>query len=228
MAAEARKAMGIGNYDADIRGKNNLFRYNGVKQSYFPHAKRDGISSILDSGIKRGDALKNKDGLGDGAVTMFFRDEKGAVIKGEKASMTLGGLNFSAREDGSFRLVDEAWLDEEAKLEQQKRDYVDEIVGKMLTDEIFEKTLGIPNEAFMSLCKSGGSELALGIPQDIDAASALPSVLDSYVPGSQMYLLCLSKQRAIIKYFMPVLQKKSETKSGEVDAKDAYINAPNV
>ena len=101
----------------------------------------------------------------------------------------------------------------------------------MITDEIFMKTLGFPNtvtgeQAFRSLLQSGGGA-DINLPDELTKADGLPSVMESYVPGSQLYMLGLAKQRGVIRKFMPILQKKSETKTGELDAKDAFQPASN-
>ena len=71
----AKLSLGMSAYNKDLRKDNKLFFTNGLKKHNFPHAKREGISSIMDSGIKRGDYRKTKEGLGDDAVSMVFIDE---------------------------------------------------------------------------------------------------------------------------------------------------------
>ena len=223
----AKLSLGMSAYNRDLRKDNKLFFTNGLKKHNFPHAKREGISSIMDSGIKRGDYRKTKEGLGDGAVSMVFIDEDGNQIVGDEASMTIGDINFSADANGRFRLVDEGWINHEAKIEEERREYVDSLTKKMVTDNIFRKTLGLSKDEFDSLMKSGGGEVGLDLREDIASADSHPSVLASYVPSSQLYLASLAKQRAIIRYFMPIIQKSNETKSGELGAKDAFSNETN-
>ena len=229
---QAKATISFSAYKKADREKNNLFKTNGLKKSNFPHSKREGIASIMDSGIKRGDHKKTIDGLGSGAVSMVFLDDNGNQIRGEEASMTIGDINFSADANGRFRLVDEGWINYEFKIEEEIRQYVDSLAKKMATDSIFQKTLGLNDDEFTELMSSGGgkkdSNIDLGLRGDVADADAHPSVLASYVPDSQLYLASVAKQRLILRYFMPIIQKENQTKSGELGAKDAFENAPNI
>ena len=158
---------------------------------------------------------------------MVFYDEDGAVISGEQASLSLHDVTFTADKNGVFRLIDAGFLDELERQEKQKRAYIDMLTEKMVTDEIFQKTLGATEAEFENITRPGGSNLDGTIPNGLLNASARPSVMESYVPASQLYMESLAKQRAIIRHFMPILQKKSETKTGELDAKDAFTTVAN-
>ena len=95
-----------------------------------------------------------------------------------------------------------------------------------ITDEIMIKMLGISEAEFESITKSkGGADV--GVPDALIAVSARPSVMEAFLPTSQMYLESLAKQRAIIRHFMPILQKKSESGTGQLDAKDAFSSVAN-
>ena len=48
---------------------------------------------------------------------MKFYDETGAPITGEDASLNIHDIVFTAMADGGFRLIDEAYLDEQVRLE---------------------------------------------------------------------------------------------------------------
>ena len=129
--------------------------------------------------------------------------------------------------DGGFRPIDEAYLDEQVRLEEQKRDYIDLVTSKMVTDEVFIKTLGISEEHFINIAMAGGKEgEGLGMPKDLVLADARPSVMEAYVGGSQLYMESLAKQRFMVRKFMPILQKKSETHTGDLDAKDPFTDVP--
>ncbi len=225
--AAARISTGVGNYAKADRSLNKLYNQNGLKSSNYPNAKREGLASILDRDIRRGDAMKNKQALGDGAVKMVFYDEDGAVISGEQASLSLHDVTFTADKNGVFRLIDAGFLDELERQEKQKRAYIDMLTEKMVTDEIFQKTLGATEAEFENITRPGGTNLDGTIPNGLLNASARPSVMESYVPASQLYMESLAKQRAIIRHFMPILQKKSETKTGELDAKDSFTTVAN-
>ncbi len=108
MSTEARKAAlgGVAFLKSGTRSVNPLAAQTGLKSSNFPNAKRRGLSSILDRGIRRGDAVKNKEAMGEGAVTMKFYDETGAPIVGEDASLNIHDIVFTAMGDGGFRLID--------------------------------------------------------------------------------------------------------------------------
>ena len=227
MAGLARQSLGLGNYAKADRSQNKLYNQNGLKSSNYPNAKRDGIASILDRDIRRGDAIKNKEALGEGAVSMVFFDEKGDAITGQEASLSLHDVTFTADKAGRFRLVDQGFLDEKERQEKQKRAYIDMLTEKMVTDEIFQMTLGINDGEFENVTKPAGLNLDGSIPNGLLNASARPSVMESYVPASQLYMESLAKQRAIIRHFMPILQKKSETKTGDLDAKDAFVATTN-
>ena len=91
----------------------------------------------------------------------------------------------------------------------------------MITDEILGKTIGANETDLARLCDVGGAN-AIGCPAQIDSINCLPSVVDSYVEESQMWMQAVTKIRYIIGYFMPVLMKKEESKTGEIGAKDAF------
>ena len=226
--ANARLQIGLGNYAKADRSRNSLYNQNGIRSSNFPNAKREGVASIMDRGIRRGDALKNKEALGEGAVSMSFFDEEGNPILGEDASISLHDVTFTADKTGRFRLVDQGFLDEKESQEKQKRKYIDFLTEKMVTDEIFQKTLGLNDADFENVTRPAGLNLDGSIPIGIMNSSARPSVMESYVPGSQLYMESLTKQRAIMRHFMPILQKKTETKTGDLDAKDSFASATNV
>ena len=215
----------VATYNREDRSENKLFKYSGVSSSkLFPHAKREGIASILDSGIKRGDARKREYALGQGAVSMKFYHEDGSEIVGEDATLNIGGMNFTPSSDGTFRMVDEKWLNEVSEIEFARRKYIASIAYRMVTDEVFSKTIGVLDKTkFEELCTNAATGKALGMPVGIAEVSCLPSMIDSYVPESQIWALALAKQRFLLGYFMPILQK--DTKTGQIGAKDA-IDVP--
>ena len=228
-SAEARVAIlkGVAFIGKTGRAGNPLATQTGLKSNNFPNAKRRGLASILDRGIRRGDAVKNKEAMGEGAVTMKFYDENGAAIIGEDASLNIHDIVFTAMADGGFRLIDEAYLDEQVRLEEQKRDYVDLVTSKMVTDEVFIKTLGITEAHFILIAEAGGvGGIELGMPESLQKADGRPSVMEAYVGGSQLYMESLAKQRFIVRKWMPILQKKSETHTGDLDAKDPFTDVP--
>ena len=96
----------------------------------------------------------------------------------------------------------------------------------MVTDEVFIKTLGISVDTFVAIAESGGG-IQIGVPSGLRNADARPSVMESYVGGSQLYMESLAKQRCMIRRFMPILQSKSETKTGALDEKDAFSSVTN-
>ena len=65
------------------------------------------------------------------------------------------------------------------------------------------------------------------MPKDLAEADGRPSVCENFVGGSQLYLLSLAKQRFLIRKFMPILQKKSETHTCDLDATDAFESVPD-
>ncbi len=210
------------------RAGNNMASQNGLRAENFPNAKREGLASILDRSIRRGDVVKNREALGEGAVTMKFYDETGAAIEGPEASLNIHDIIFTADASGSFRLVDEAYLQEKTRLEKQKRKYIDKVCELMATDEVFIKTLGISAATFDEIARPGESGgLEFGMPMGLKEADARPSICENYVGGSQLYMLAIAKQRFIIRKFMPILQSKAETNTGDLDAKDAFTSATN-
>ena len=96
MAEAARKAAltGIAFIEKGVRSANPLASQTGL------NAKRRGLASILDRGIRRGDAIKNKEAMGEGAVTMKFYDDNGAEIAGPEASICLHDVVFTADVNG--------------------------------------------------------------------------------------------------------------------------------
>ena len=203
MAAEMLRGKTLTKAGIDARKDNKLNKYNGVRNSLFPHAKREGIASIMDSGIKRSDAKKRMCGLRHGAVNMKFYNEKGDPIEGEDASLNIGGMTFTPDETGNFRLVDEKWLNAEADLEFERRKYIATIAKKMVPDEILAKTLGVGDDTLKDLCTDKATGVDLGMTDEVAAVNCLPNMVDSYVEGSQIWSLALAKQRHLIKIEMP-------------------------
>ena len=121
-------------------------------------------------------------------------------------------------------MVDEGYLDEKYKQEKEKRDYIDELTKKMVTDEVFAKTVGLPPDVFDKIAKStGGAEI--NVPTELLAVDARPSIMESFVPHSHLQLQALSKMRFIIRKFLPILQKKKETDTGDLSAKNDFMSA---
>ena len=225
-AADARKQTVQTRYLGDSRKANSMAQFNGMKTSNFPNCKREGIFSILDRKIARGDAIRSAEALGDGAVSLGFFGEDGVAISGEDATISLNNITFTADSLGRFRMVDEAFLDEKYKQEKEKRDYIDELTKKMVTDEVFAKTVGLPPDVFEKIAKAtGGAEI--GMPKELLPVDARPSIMESFVPHSQLQLQSLSKMRCIIRKFLPILQKKKETGTGDLSAKDAFMPSNN-
>ena len=223
--ASARLRSTFGNYNRDERKSNKLFNYNGVPtKKLFPHAKREGMMSILDRSIKRGDEGKRNLALGEGAVSVKFYDEDGNSIDGDDATLNIDGMNFTADSSGKFRMVDEKWLDSKAEIEFKRRDYIADITYKMVTDEIFAKTLNMSLENFYKLSRNGDQlgDLQEYISKDIASVDCTPSMVDSYVEDSAIWATALAKQRFLVGYFMPILNRKSGT--GKLSAKDAISN----
>ena len=118
-ARNLRQAGAIADYDKASRNQNPLSKYNGVSSKMFPHSKRQGLASIMDSNFKASDAKKNEAGLGSGAVTMVFKNEDGTEIPQSEASMNIGGITFTPGKSG-FRLVDEGYLEEKYEIEKER------------------------------------------------------------------------------------------------------------
>jgi len=210
------------------RAGNNMASQNGLRAENFPNAKREGLASILDRNIRRGDVVKNREALGEGACTLKFFGEDGTEIKGSDASLNIHDIIFTADSSGSFRMVDEAYLQEKTRLEKQKRKYIDKVCDLMATDEVFIKTLGIDAKTFEEIASPGASGgPTFGMPKELQDADARPSICENYIGGSQLYMLAIAKQRFIIRKFMPILQSKAETNTGDLDAKDAFTSATN-
>ena len=223
--AEQMKAT-FGGYLKVDRNKNSLNKYNGIPtKKIFPHAKREGMMSILDRGIKEGDASKRDYAMGDGSVSMAFFDVDGNPITGSTASLNIGGMNFTPDANGRFHVIDEKWLDMESDLEFTRREYIGDIASKCVTDKIMAKVIGVTESQLKTLTQNEAKwPPETGMPYEVGKVDCTPSMVDSYVEDSAIWSMALSKIRFIISYYMPVLNKKTNT--GEIDASDAIDGPP--
>lgn len=183
---------------------------------------RSGLASYMDKQTIEHNLEQREKNYGGGgyAFQMLGKDGK----PDPEATLNIGGRVHKPRHDGSFYVVDEAYLSLCEREESERKEYVKSIVRKcVISDEICAKVLGLDIEVLEKLCASKGCATAvilkkLGMSPSIDEYDCTPSYLDCIDESSTFFSGGISKLTKIVNGFMPVLEKStpsSVTTKGE-------------
>jgi len=180
---------------------------SGVKYKSFG-GKREGMASMLDTGIVKHNLEMRKRNYGDGSVAfkMMRKNASGDYVEANDADtiINIGGRAFRPNSNGLYRILDTDKLDALEADRRQRRAYINKMTRYcVVSDEQCEDVLDIdvavlgPNKSIAHFGNIMSAEL--------DEYDATPSFLDALDPGSSFYAGGLAKLKKIVASQMPIV-----------------------
>jgi len=189
---------------------------NGMKAGkYF---SRSGFASAMDGGEK-GIINKNVEdymrGVGEGSYNIALIKPDGTTMYTDRP-LNLHGRIYYPDANGVFTMVDKAYLEEQYRREQEKEEYLNEIVElASASDSSLRVVLGnVSQQDLIDICKAGGAgKNGIEISEDIDGVNCLPSIMRLYSKESLIFSQAVSKLRAIIMARAPIIDDSTGTRT---------------
>ena len=174
----------------DTKNNRQGTKYNHV-------GSRSGLSSMLDSQIIERNAITENQNFGDGFIS-FTVEKK----KGKYPPLNIGGRLHYPNDDGKIVIVDSAILDRELQMENERRDYIKQIIERAsISNNICSMVLGQDARGLLGAGQDGGVAMAA----ELKAVDAMPETIETLDTTGQLYSKCIQKFKIIIKAFLPII-----------------------
>ena len=188
-------------FDAAIRqGFTNavLDTKNNRQGTKYAHVgSRSGLSSMLDSQIIERNAITENQNFGDGFIS-FTVEKK----KGKYPPLNIGGRLHYPNDEGKIVIVDSAILDRELQMENERRDYIKQIIeSASISNNICSMVLGQDARGLLGAGQDGGITMA----PELKAVDAMPETIETLDTSSKLYSQAIQKFKIIIKSFLPII-----------------------
>ena len=199
---DAAIRQGFTNAVLDTKNNRQGTKYNHV-------GSRSGLSSMLDSQIIDRNQKTESENFGDGFISFTVEKKKNA-----KGQMTYPPINISGRlhypnDEGKIVIVDSAILDRELQMENERRDYIKQIIERAsISNNICSMVLGQDARGLLGAGQDGGVSMAA----ELKAVDAMPETIETLDTTGQLYSKCIQKFKIIIKAFLPIIDNMT-TKS---------------
>ena len=192
-------------FDAKVREgftANVLDTKNNRQGTKYNHVgSRSGLSSMLDSQIIERNAITENQNFGDGFIS-FTVEKK----KGKYPPLNIGGLLHYPNDEGKIVIVDSAILDRELQLENERRDYIKQIIERAsISNNICSMVLGQDARGLLGAGQDGGVSMS----GDLKAVDAMPETIETLDTSSKLYSQAIQKFKIIIKAFLPIIDNMS-------------------
>ena len=188
---DARPRQGFTNQVLDT--KNNR---QGTKYSHV--GSRSGLSSMLDSQIIERNAITENQNFGDGFISFTVEKKNGRY-----PPLNIGGRLHYPNDDGRIIIVDSAILDRELQMENERRDYIKQIIERAsISNAICSMVLGQDARKLLGANENGGGSVT---DPELVKVDALPETIESLDSTSQLYSRCIQKFKIVIKSFLPII-----------------------
>ena len=198
-----------------IQGNTPLIR-NGVRaEKYF---NREGFASSMDQNAVKKNLENRKNAIGSGSYRVAVVDDKGKVIP--EQLLNFNGRMHSSNTLGVFNMVDTAYLQEQKRVADEEKKYINTIVSYcMASDDAFATVCGLPINDLRRLCQPNGCDAINdgSLPPSINAMDCSPNVLKLLDSGSLLFSQSISKARWIIGQYAPILDSETGTNKAVAD-----------
>jgi len=169
----------------------------GTKYSHV--GTRSGMSSMLDSGIIDRDQRTQAENFGDGFISFVVDKKK----DGKFPPLNIGGRIHYPDGNGKITIVDSAILDKELKLENERREYLKQIIERAsISNSICSMVLGQDASKLLGAGRDGGGNVK---DPELIKVDALPESIETYDTSGQMYSKAIQKFKIVIKAFLPII-----------------------
>ena len=193
-------------FNAGVRQKftDEVLDTNNNRQGtkYNHVGSRSGLSSMLDSQIIERNAKTEKENFGDGFISFTVEKKKNAAGNLVYPPMNIGGRLHYPNDDGKIVIVDSAILDRELLMENERRDYIKQIIERAsISNSICSMVLGQDARGLLSAGQDGGVSMAA----ELKAVDAMPETIETLDTTGQLYSKCIQKFKIKIKAFLPII-----------------------
>ena len=187
---DAAIRQGFTNAVLDTKNNRQGTKYNHV-------GSRSGLSSMLDSQIIERNAITENQNFGDGFIS-FTVEKK----KGKYPPLNIGGRLHYPNDEGKIVIVDSAILDRELQMENERRDYIKQIIERAsISNNICSMVLGQDARGLLGAGQDGGITMS----GDLKAIDAMPETIETLDTSSKLYSQAIQKFKIIIKAFLPII-----------------------
>lgn len=183
------------------------------------HGSKRGLASTTESSLVQKNLENQLAVYGEGGYTFCMLDDKGHAKT--NATINIGGRVFKSRNDGTFHIVDSGYLSHIEKQREEHEEYIKSVMRKAVSsDEAGAHILGLSKDYFRMLCQPGGISKAkiyeqvfgskrddIGDESDLDKFNCSPSFMHVLNENSTVFAGAVSKLRAIIEAFNPILEE---------------------
>ena len=170
---------------------------SGTKYSHV--GSRSGMSSMLDSAIIERDQRTQAENFGDGFISFVVDAKK----DGKFPPMNIGGRIHFPDKNGKITIVDSAILDKELKLENERREYLKQIIERAsISNNICSMVLGQEASALLAAGRDGKGSIK---DPELIRVDALPESIETYDTSGQVYSKAIQKFKIVIKAFLPII-----------------------
>ena len=193
-------------FNAGVRQKftDEVLDTNNNRQGtkYNHVGSRSGLSSMLDSQIIERNAKTEKENFGDGFIS-FTVDKKG----GKYPPINISGRLHYPNDDGKIVIVDSAILDRELMMENERRDYIKQIIERAsISNSICSMVLGQDARGLLGAGSDGGGSVK---DAELIKIDAMPESIETLDTTSQLYSRAIQKFKIVIKAFLPIIDNMS-------------------
>ena len=193
-------------FNAGVRQKftDEVLDTNNNRQGtkYNHVGSRSGLSSMLDSQIIERNAKTEKENFGDGFIS-FTVDKKG----GKYPPINIGGRLHYPNDDGKIVIVDSAILDRELLMENERRDYIKQIIERAsISNSICSMVLGQDARGLLGAGSDGAGSVT---DPELIKIDAMPESIETLDTTSQLYSRAIQKFKIVIKAFLPIIDNMS-------------------
>ena len=191
---DAARRQGFTNAVLDTKNNRQGTKYNHV-------GSRSGLSSMLDSQIIERNAITENQNFGDGFIS-FTVEKK----KGKNPPLNIGGRLHYPNDEGKIVIVDSAILDRELQMENERRDYIKQIIERAsISNNICSMVLGQDARGLLGAGQDGGVSMS----GDLKAIDAMPETIETLDTSSKLYSQAIQKFKIVIKAFLPIIDNMS-------------------
>ncbi len=221
--------------DAYAGRDHGLELVSGTKYSHLG-GRRTGLASTMDTDVVYKNLEQRAANYGDGGYTFTMLNPDGMVKK--DSTINIGGRVFRCRADGTFHITDSSMIKLIEQEQRERDEYIRDILKKCaIGDAVAAHILGLGKDFFLRMCAAGGvyavgkeklyeavfqMDYVAGDPGDLDKFNCRPSFLHALDQNSTTFSGALSKLKAIVIAFLPILEDTSpgagvEEHSGKPD-----------
>ena len=175
----------------------NTKNRQGTKYNHV--GSRSGLSSMLDSEIIDRNQQTESQNFGDGFISFTIEKNKNGVYP----PLNIGGRLHYPNSDGRVIIVDSAILDRELQMENERRDYIKQIIERAsISNSICSMVLGQDAKKLLGANENGGGSVT---DSELVKVDALPETIETLDSSGQLYSRAIQKFKIVIKAFLPII-----------------------